>query len=388
LALAGLLGTTPPLSAAGSDDAVSYRIDAIHSGAQPNDQLALPLHRRWAVDFGGPSYWFNDAGKVSYPLVADGRVFVTTVHPGYGSDLFALDAATGRILWGPRAVGGTYNFSATAYDLGRVFVVNYDGLVRGFDAATGQLAWATKLNQYAFDSPPTAAGGVVYVAGAGSGGTLYAVSEATGAVLWAHAVMNGMGSAPTVSANAVYVTYSCEQDDAFDRVSGTRLWHHSTSCAGGGGYTSALSAGRLYDLDTDPEAKALPNQNVFDAQTGLVVGSFSANFEPAFDGLRAFFLFRNQLTATLLGTPIAEWTRPLPDGIQVMSAPVADGRDVFLADTTGRLYGFDEYTGAPTWSASTPVVQANSCGSCPLVGIAIAEHELLVPFGSQLVAFS
>jgi outer membrane protein assembly factor BamB len=388
LLVAGLTSGARVTSAADTpDDAVSYRIDPTHSGAQPHDQLALPLHQRWAVDFGCPMYWYNVCGRVSYPLIAGGRIFVTTVHPGYGTDLFAIDANTGRILWGPEVLGGVYNFSAIAYDLDRVFAINHSGELRAFDAATGRLDWSLKLfEQYFFDSPPTAAGGIVYVTGAGGNGALYAVAEATGAVMWAKPVI-GLGSAPTVSSNAVYLTYGCEQD-AFDRLTGTGLWHRHVGCLGGLGFTSALNTGRLFDLDGDPQAQGLPDQPVMDALTGTVVGHFSADYEPAFDGMDGFFLFRGTLTATLLGTPFVVWSRPLPPGIQVMSATVVDGRDVFLADTDGHVYAYDEHSGLPTWTAPGSVVSGGQCGSCPLLGLAVGEHELVVPFGSRLVAYA
>src|SRR5205807_1436882 len=103
LAVAGMLPGTAPLraTAAGSDDAVSYRIDPAHSGAQPGDTLAPPLIQRWSVDLGG---------NVSYPLIAGGRIFVTAADANYGSRLYALDPGTGATLWGPVELGGTYWF--------------------------------------------------------------------------------------------------------------------------------------------------------------------------------------------------------------------------------------------------------------------------------------
>jgi outer membrane protein assembly factor BamB len=134
-----VLQGTPPLraTAAGSDEATSYRIDAVHSGAQPGDTLATPLTQRWSVNLGG---------SVSYPLIAGGRVFVSVADsPNYGSRLYALDATTGATLWGPVELGGTYWFADQAYDNGRVFTIDFDGLLRAFDAGTGTLDWSVKL---------------------------------------------------------------------------------------------------------------------------------------------------------------------------------------------------------------------------------------------------
>jgi outer membrane protein assembly factor BamB len=152
---------TPPPT---KGTAVAYQIDAAHSGAQ-FDSVTPPLTQRWSRDLGG---------QISYPLIAGGRIFVTVANQNsYGTKLYALDETSGATLWGPVDLGGTYNWSNAAYDSGHVFVVNYDGLLRAFDAASGALQWSKQLpEQYSFDSPPTASGGVVYVVGAGTGVTL------------------------------------------------------------------------------------------------------------------------------------------------------------------------------------------------------------------------
>ena len=73
-------------------------------------------------------------GAASYPVIAGGRVFVTTSNPGgsYGGSLYALDAQTGKTLWGPIALSGTYFYFPLAFGGGRVFVNNFDGTVTRF----------------------------------------------------------------------------------------------------------------------------------------------------------------------------------------------------------------------------------------------------------------
>src|SRR5207249_8647128 len=143
-----------------------------------------PLKKKWSRQLGG---------AVSYPLIADGRVFVTVAGNGaggYGSRLYALDQSTGATVWGPIAISGTYYFSATAYGGGRIYVINFDGLLFAYDAVTGVFDWSTKLPGYGFTAAPTAYKGHVYVGGAG---TLYAVAESSGAVRWTDPVENGDG---------------------------------------------------------------------------------------------------------------------------------------------------------------------------------------------------
>src|SRR5205814_10189575 len=145
----------------------------------------------------------------------------------YGTRLYALDENTGQILWGPTELGGTYWWSASAFDAGQLFVLNYNGLLRAFNPQSGAQLWSSQLPaQTAFTSPPTAPQGVVYVSGAGFGGTLYAVSESTGAVLSTASVVNGDASSPALSDDGVFVAYTCPNIYKFDRSLTTQLWRY------------------------------------------------------------------------------------------------------------------------------------------------------------------
>lgn len=78
----------PPLS-----QAVTYQIDYAHSGfATFGTPLSFPVTPTWSVTLNG---------LVSYPLIAGGKVFVTTSSSGsggYGTSLYALDKQTGSIV--------------------------------------------------------------------------------------------------------------------------------------------------------------------------------------------------------------------------------------------------------------------------------------------------
>ena len=124
---------TPPPT---KGTAVAYQIDATHSGAQ-FDSVTPPLTQRWSRDLGG---------QISYPLIAGGRIFVTVTNPNTtGTTLYALDETNGASLWGPIDLGGSRPWSNAAYDAGRVFAVNHDGVLRAFDAASGALLWSKQL---------------------------------------------------------------------------------------------------------------------------------------------------------------------------------------------------------------------------------------------------
>jgi outer membrane protein assembly factor BamB len=362
-----------PAPPPGPTEAVAYQISVSHDGYSGDSTLAPPLTSRWSRDL---------PGSISYPLIAAGKVFVTTpTSPGgsYGTTLFAMDQATGATVWS-QPIAGTYYWSTAAYDAGRVFVVNFDGLLQAFDAGTGALAWSTQLpGQYAFSSPPTAQGGVVYTGGAGSGGTVYAVRESDGAVLWTQPVSNGDNSSPALSATDAYVSYACGLVYAFDRVTGERRWFNDGPCSGGGGKTPVYHAGRVYSRDF------FANE-ILDADTGALVGTFQAGPAPAFAGKTGLFLSGGTLTAMVGRRTVWSFTG---DG-GLVTAPIVVGSTVFVGSSSGMLYGLDLRRGRVVWSTNVgaPISGPDEQNvSQPHTGLGAGQGLLVVPAGSRLVAY-
>lgn len=91
-----------------SDQARNYQINETHTGTANTPGLTPPLKQKWNVNFGQP---------ISYPLIADGKVFVTVSNAGApGTKLYALNAADGTTVWS-YALGGTYSKQTTYYKL-------------------------------------------------------------------------------------------------------------------------------------------------------------------------------------------------------------------------------------------------------------------------------
>ena len=355
---------------------VAYQIDYAHSGySYFSSGVTFP---------GSPSWSATLNGAISYPLIADGKVFVTTSRVdssgGYGTSLYALDERTGAAVWGPIAISGTYFWSGHAFDHGKIFVINFDGLLRSFDAATGQPGWSIKLpGQYAFSAPPTAVNGIVYLGGAGSGGTLYAVDESNGTVIWTSGVMNGDMSSPTVSTDGVFVSYPC-QVYKFDPLTGSSLWHYSGACEGGGGKTSVYANGLLYVRDSSDE--------IFNAATGSMTGSFNAGPAPAFSAQYGFFQSSGTLTGIDLSTRQVLWSFA-GDG-NLVSAPVVINQSVIVGSGSGNVYAVNAATGALMWTgkAAAGISRPDEQNvSQPLTGFGAGEGYLIVPAGNTLTAW-
>src|SRR4051794_25967851 len=353
-------------------DSVTYQVNPQHTGAQDSEPLTPPLGIRWAWDLGGPS---------SYPVVAGGKVFVTSrdlSQQGYGTTLYAFDQQTGALAWS-RPISGTYWWSTSAYDAGKLFVLNYDGVLRAFDAATGASLWGKQLpGQYSFSSPPTAYNGVVYTGGAGSGGTVYAVRESDGAVLWTGSVMNGDDSSPAVDAGGMYVNYVCNQAYGFT-LAGALKWHHDSSCEGGGGATPVLHDGKVWIRDGGANL-------VLDAASGGELGAFSSGTPPVFSAGVGLFLAGGTLAAERLSDGVPLWSFR-GDGA-LRREPLDVNGVAYALSETGNLFGLARDSGTLMWSDCLPDSSASTeYQSGPTSGMGAGSGLLVVPSGRYLVAY-
>ncbi len=359
--------------------AVTYQVDPRHDGNQASGALSTSsLTKKWTVTLGGTGDY--GAGDVSYPVIARGRVFVTVENSqSYGTELYALDAGTGAVDWSV-GLGGTYGFSALAYDGRRVFALNYDGVLTAFAASTGHELWAAQMpGQYAFTAPPTAYDGVVYVSGAGSGGTVYAVSEAGGVVRWTGPVQNGDKSSPAVDNSGAYVSYACQQDYRFN-LRGHLVWHYSTSCEGGGGSTAVLHGSSVYARGAhDPPV-------ILSKASGTLTGSFASATAPAFDSTNMYTLENGNLVAVDPSGSPDRWT--FSNG-SLVTAPVVSGGVVFVGSSDGTVYGVSASSGTEVWAgtAGSTIAGPDEQNADVLVGMAVGGGLLVVPAGNALTAF-
>lgn len=358
------------------EQARNFQINATHTGASV-ENLRPPLAQRWVVDFGVP---------ISYPLIADGKVFVTVKNPAsFGTRLFALNATDGSILWS-FSLAGTFSWSAACYENGHVFALNSNGRLRAFDGQTGNLIWSRQLGSPSsmFDAPPTVFEGVIYVSGALN---VYAVSADSGAVLWTSPVVNGDTSSPAVTNDGVYVSYSCPNVYRLDPATGAKIWQYTPGCSGGGGRTPALYDGRLYVRDF--------SDIIFDSQTGAIIGGFNAKNTPGFSGNRGFFLngphsFETYgvLEAYDVNTQEFLWGF-FGDGFLQSSVLVVNDY-VYVGSATGNLYAVNAATGEQVWDTnagdSIPYVDEHNV-SQPVTSFAAGEGLLVVPTSTTLVAY-
>jgi outer membrane protein assembly factor BamB len=358
--------------------AVAYQMNAAHDGnVNFKKGFSLPLKRLWIRDL---------KAAVSYPLIANGMVFVTTPH-GHGAALVALDQKTGEIVW-KNLLPASSGWATAAYDNGRVFAVTDNGVLNAVAAdRTGALLWSVQLpNQFFFTSPPTAYKGMVFVGGSGVGGTLYGVDESTGAIEWTSAVANGDESSPAVGDSGVYVTYPC-QYYKFAPKSGRQIWNASGNCEGGGGYTPVYFQDRVFARDTGGVLYIL------NADTGHITASLSAQYAPATyqdaQGNSTFFVMLDgQLQALSLDSGAVLWTFSAKE---LLTAPIVVNGMVIEGSKGGRLYFLDAMTGDRLWSTRIGA-QLHAPNEYdvrgPLTGLGAGENILVIPAGGKIVAYA
>jgi outer membrane protein assembly factor BamB len=349
---------SPSVSTSSGQDATAYQMNPGHTGASSD-----PVGPQWTS-----SWTKNLGGQVSYPLIADGQVFVLA--DSSTPTIYAFDASTGTVDWTVDPVGGSFGI---AYDAGRIFEQSADEMY-AYDALTGQLEWSTPLSyQFSLSAPPTAANGIVYSNSFG-GGAVYAFSETTGAVLWTEQTASGGEGSPAVGASGVYLTGGCDDTSDDDPSTGARLWVYNTGCGGGGGETPVLAHGYLYLSDV-----------VLSAATGAVAGSLVAGAPPAVDGSNIYLTNDGALSAQTVTNGRVLWTFD-GDG-QLYTSPIVDDGVVYVGSQSGELYGVSAATGQLLWSTdvATPIGTTNDESS--FSGLAEGDGLLVVPAEDTLTVF-
>ena len=278
-----------------------FRFGTRHLGWNPHETVLSPsnvggLVKRWSTPIGETTF--------TSAAVAGGRVYVGTL----GGKLFALDAATGAILWS-----------------------------RPPDALAGDTVWTS----------PVVADGVVYFAANRPTAVIYALDAATGATLWSEGLtFSLMVSSPVVNEGVLYLAFNDHSIVALDAATGATRW---TADAGAGMYASpAVADGRLYVTVHNRGLLAL------DAGSGAFLwlapmagpqwSSPAAGKALVYVGSRddeRLYAFHAATGATAWSAPLGEWVHTSP--------ALANGM-VYAGANDGRLSAFDANTGQPRWS--------------------------------------
>jgi outer membrane protein assembly factor BamB len=198
-----------------------------------------------------------DASIVSAPAVSDGSLYVGTIN----GSLYALDAATGDVLWQATLDGGIWGTPALPLAAAAE--------TEATPAASN--AEATPEATPAAEAP--ALGDTLYIGTAHDpeGGTLYAINTADGSTVWTMPSAGAISSSPIANENAIYFVSEDGMIRAVD-PDGTQAWQEIIE---GEFYSTPLLAGDLllvaptknndillaaYTLDGDQQWTFSPNK--------------------------------------------------------------------------------------------------------------------------------
>ncbi len=316
----------------------------------------------------GPVVLVGSAGGRGLYAVsrASGELLQTFAAEGSVQAAPALDAATGAVYFGDTAgnlwaydargglrwswqTGAPVVGSVTLVD-GRIYAANVDDSAFALDAATGEVVWQyhqkpdrTRDSDLALYASPsvTVAGGVAYAGF--SDGTLVALDAGTGAVSWSKRIGEGrypdLVAAPLVVGDELYVAGYFGPLLALDIRTQAVRWRVDVGAAAPALPGADHGVKMLYQPDTDGGLHAIV------ALTGAEKWVWRSGTEGAVttpvqtpEGLwigssdGSFYLVDAE-------TGAQRWTWAEPADLEGVSAsPDVDGRDLFLVSNGGRLY--------------------------------------------------
>jgi outer membrane protein assembly factor BamB len=341
--------TISPSSAPVVADGVVYFSGIVRQAASVVGAPAL-----FAVDLAtGDILWQKEViglGEPGSPVVVDGAVFIGTSGsgelatpaagtseasiPGTG-DLVAFDAATGTERW--RTSIGSAGFFSPAVADGVVYVGSDDGKLHAIDANTGQERWSFAIpvaDEVLFTSSPAVADGLVYITG--TRGNLYAIDVATGAERWRALVGGVSPTTPVVAGGTVYVGADQATDNDQIGGMGTRGDAHESP----GAYLlyafGATDGTPRWMVDLGPAVRGLEPSPAVVEGTILVAGLGN--------GWR-------EVRALDVADGAERWRFTAHDTIN--AAPVVAGETVVVGGFDGSIYALDFDTGGLVWEVET-----------------------------------
>jgi len=233
----------------------------------------------------GKQVWnYTGTSAVSSPVVANGVVYV-----GANGSVLAVNASSGIKIWNTTIA---YCYGSPALFGNFVYVSSSGGAYLGnnyvyaLDAATGSILWTYPIGK-GLDSDPTVVNGVVYV-GFGVSieannplfyGSVYALDALSGTKIWNFTISvkgSDVSTSPAVANGLVYVCSIDGSVYALSASTGFQIWNYST-------VTVPLPSSN--SMDCSPAVAGslviVGSGNgyiyAFDASTGTKIWSYSLN---------------------------------------------------------------------------------------------------------------
>jgi outer membrane protein assembly factor BamB len=358
------------------------RGDTVYLQDSTSSVYALDVHSgalRWRHDFDAPNDGPNGL------TISGSRIYGAT-----DTTAFALDAATGRRLWGRRLTGQFEQFVGIApiVDRGRVYVSTQGfppggrGVLYALSAATGRIAWRFDTVKEPWPHPESSGGGGVwYAVSVDEHGNVYAGIANPGPWGGSKEFPNGRWfSGPALYTDSLVVLAG---------ATGKLVWHDQVT----------PHDIRDYDFEVSPILATIESRDV-------VFGAGKGGRVVAWDRTAHTRLWSRAVGTHLhdLGPLPAQTTRVCPGLLGGVLTPMAfaDGR-LFVpvvdlcsresavssesafarppAQGKGSVYALDASTGKTVWQ--------RHLGSAPFGCATVARDAVIVPtYDGRIVAFA
>jgi outer membrane protein assembly factor BamB len=316
--------------------------------------FALPLVEAWHREFDGTAF-----GAV--PVVADGVVYLGDLDGTFR----AVSLADGTDRWSFAAKDAGFTSAAAIGAAGdaRLVVVGDDGgLVRAFDAATGDLRWTYETNGEISGGPTIleAADGPRVLVGS-QDASLSCLALADGTLLWKHAIADQIRCSPTVartSAGDRVLLAGCDGTlHVLDALTGAE--QAAVPIDGPTGTTPAVLGDRVF-FGTEGGVffaiDVVASKEVWRAAAAAAGQSYRSSAAIA-DGLAIVGFRGKAVEAFSAADGSRPWRRPMRGRVEASPAVVvatgpngAPARSVaIVADASGRIAALDAASGDPAW---------------------------------------
>lgn len=260
--------------------------------------------------------------------VADGVVYAQDLR----SNLYALDAANGRLLW-QRSPEGSQNPDVNQRTYGYY----------GVTAAEGKVFWTHQDRL-----------------GSGSRGSISALDSKTGKTLWESPMTGSTMSdgTPVVADGRVYVgNQTADRMLAYDAGTGKQLWQSANTLGGWQDGIPTAADGRVFigannalvarDAETGKDLWTYRSRG-----TSNIPGNATPASAAVVDGTVYMGFPDGNVTALDAETGSVVWSRLLPGRLDfggVHSSPAVSGDTLYVGSNNGSAYALDRATGEITW---------------------------------------
>lgn len=284
--------------------------------------------------------------------VANGLVYAANGGVGGENNVFAVDTGTGVLKWNFRVPGGVIN-SSPDFSNGNIYIGSFDENLYCINAITGQLNWKFKTDSAIYSSP-TVANGVVYVGC--DDNNLYAIDASTGSLKWkfsAGIYGGGVQSSPAVANGVVYVGCNTGNVYALNAATGAEIWAFSTDLDNIFASSPTVVNGVVYIGSTESKLYAI------DANSGTLLWSFLMGNQTQSSPIVSngvvyigcedgYFYAVNAVQGTL------KWMTAVgSDQVASGTSPTVFGGMVYVGCDDGDVYAMDATSGTLIWKYAT-----------------------------------